>query len=123
MADKENLLTGILLTHQIEKGLEVSSVVRELVNLDAFTIRPAVPSMVKGIDSIAFRNEVVHYVSVASAMLGKAMGDQQYRLGTSLWQPALIIDIKILESFEVTLFVFDVSIPPFQIFGVPTNGL
>jgi hypothetical protein len=123
MADKENLVIGILLTHQIEKGLEVSGVVRELVNLDAFTIRSAVPPMVKRIDSIAFGNEVVHYVSVASAVLGKAMRDQQYRLDTSLRQPALIIDIKILESFEVTFLVFDASIPPYQIFWALINGL
>ena len=123
MADKENLLTGILPTHQIEKRLEVSGVIRELVNLDSFTIRSAVPPMVKCIDSIAFGDEVVHYVSIASAVLGKAMRNQQYRLSIYLWQPALVIDVKILDPFEVTLFVFDVSIPPFQIFGVLTNGL
>jgi hypothetical protein len=59
MSDKKNLGISMFLAYLIEKGFEVSEVIRKPANVRACTLRLAVPPMVKGIDGIAFGDEVI----------------------------------------------------------------
>ncbi len=73
VADEENLDVTMLTVNYIEKGFEVIKIIGELLNIPSATLRPAVPSVVKAIDRIAFGYKAVDYVYVASAMLSEAV--------------------------------------------------
>ena len=94
MADEENFIIMMLPTHNIEKGFEVIQIVREAFNMASQSIRLAMSSIIMGTDGIAFGHEVVDQVRISPRVFSQAVGNQQYRLWLSIWQPALIVKGK-----------------------------
>src|SRR5437763_277316 len=60
--------------------------------------------MVKPVDGVAERDEVVDHVHVAPAVFAKPVDDEQHGFDVPFRKPGFIIDLGIPNAFEIALF-------------------
>ena len=112
VADEKYLFFRVFFANDIEKGLEVDHVIVEVVDFNAFAVRAAVSAVVECIYRVAYRDKIVDHITIASAVFRKPVGDQQHSFNLYIRQPALVIDVKILETFKVAFIMSHYTISP-----------
>src|SRR5450759_2227002 len=101
MAEQEDRLTCLPAFEHVVINRERVGVIFKALNEFAHTLRLAMANMVKPIDGISKRDEVVDHVHVAPAMFTESGNDKQHGLYVPFGKPSLIIDVGIPHALEI----------------------
>ncbi len=110
MSEKENRLAWLLIQDHFKIGLQILNELVERFDEYPVPVGFAVSRVVKSVNSVSLRDEMMNEVSVPAGVIRQPVNDEQASSDFSFRKPALVIDIAAAFPFECSVLVNNGSI-------------